>query len=232
MKTANIFKTIFLIILISPFTLNAYSQQSGSSVEYIAYGLRFGIGASKFKGLEDYRYLGRLPGTDIPAQDYSSTFRLAFDAGVSAQIMFYNKLLIQGDLYFSYAGAGLKGANAITYDDRRNTRISAYYTVLSIHVGRKMPVNDKFRFIVGAGPYGGLESTSWLYDEDAHTPEEDLSIGYGDFKKYDFGLSLMGGVEVGNVQFTIDYNHGLVNIVNDDYPLYNRVIKLSTIYFF
>jgi hypothetical protein len=62
--------------------------------------------------------------------------------------------------------------------------------------------------------------------------EEVLATDEADYKKLDWGASLLLGLEYQNYQFALTYYHGLYNIVYDGSPLYNRTLKLSVVYFF
>ena len=227
-------KTLFYIIFCIV-AINTFSQEI-----YTAFGLRGAIGISKFSGMKGYETAGIIPGSYFTTTGpYSSTIFPAWDLGLTVQHG-RNNFVIQGDLLISYLNTGLK--NAYIDKDEKLKRIRAYYTNLTINFGTKWLINDNARLIAGLGPYIGFDATGWLtgrsnnYGIDGggySLPDEGvLDTEEADYKTFDFGGSILLGMEYKNYQFALNYYHGLYNVVKDDSSLYNRALKLSVVYFF
>lgn len=83
---------------------------------------------------------------------------------------------------------------------------------------------------------GSIAGTDRSYGKDKK-PSSDIYDGElktddANYKYFDWGGSILLGIEHNNYQVALNYHHGLYNIVYDQYPLYNRTLKLSVTYFF
>ena len=112
-----------------------------------------------------------------------------------------------------------------------------------------IPVNFGYRINLGganlnllAGPYlaygvGGKISLSETKFGKTVTVEEDIKWGSDknedDFRPFDMGLNLGGGVEFNNFQVSLQYGFGLLNInPNSDITNKNGVLSLSAAFLF
>lgn len=218
----KILQTTFLLF----FTLVSFSLASQET--YTVFGVRGGLGMSDVKGMNEYAARGWIPGTIIITDNpYTATPWFTWDVGLTLQHM-RNGLMIQGDFSLSYSNVKLKKV-------KDPTRIRFSYDNLSVVAGTKIPINDRYRVVIGAGLYFGYDMTA-LWDgsrsDNPMTFDEVLDAKDALYKNVDFGGSVLAGVEVDNLQFALNYQHGFINIVKDEYPLYNRICKLSVVYFF
>jgi hypothetical protein len=230
-------KKIIPLITLCICTIGLYSQET-----YTAFGFRGAIGASTFKGMDKYESTNRIPGTNITTiGSYKSGIFPAWDLGLTVQHG-RNNFMIQGDLTTSYYNTNLN--NAYISETSKIKRIRLYYTNIALNFGAKHILNNDLRLVMGLGPYIGFDPFSWLSSRE-RTYSKKLngntsSIIYDDvldgedtdFKTFDFGGSILIGIEYRNLQFALNYYHGLYNIVDDEFPLYNRAVKASVVYFF
>lgn len=224
MKHIGIRRAFAYILLIT-----AITTTNAQNVDYIAVGFKGGLGISNLNGID--KYGDRIPGTSIIEPGYKSTVYPALDLGVAAQIMYTNNLLLQGEFAFSSTGAFINKSEYVE-------SIYGFFTTLYTYAGTKIPINDDFRFVFGAGPYIGYDITAWLStndygrnSSDKYPAEGILEMSAADYKDYDIGITGMAGIEYRNWQFVFNYNRGLTNIVNDVHRLQTRRYKLGIVYF-
>ena len=207
---------------------------------YTVFGIKLAVGGSKMYGINEYAKNNVIPGSSLTTlNSYSPSVYAAWDLGFVLQVM-RNKLMIQTELIYSYTNTKLN--NAYVNKTDRLKRIRVYNDNLVVNFGTKIRINDDFRFVAGLGPYIGFNIEHWfsapsnLYGihSGASSPpfEGVLDAEEADYKDFDFGGSLLAGIEYQNMQFAINYYHGLTSIVKDIHPLYNRSLKLSVTYFF
>lgn len=224
-----------LLLLLCLLSTNILGQET-----YTVVGFRASFGMSTLHGIETYARKSRVPGTGIYTDSpYNTALFPAWDFGFTIQYMRDN-LMIQGDFTFA-TYANVKLTNAKISGSSLN-RIRLHYNNLNIIGGTKIPVNENFRFIMGLGPYIGFDMTAWLSGREPTYGKGNNSTSFlskgildaeeADYKQSDFGGMVLAGVEFNNIQIALNYQHGLKNIVKDDYPLYNRIYRISTIYFF
>lgn len=103
----------------------------------------------------------------------------------------------------------------------------------------EIPLNLTYKYNAGglslfgqAGPYlgGGISAKAKSGNE-----EEEIEFGSGDeeLKQFDFGVNIGAGIQITNLQFSINYGQSLVNLENDSDALAKlNVISLSVAYFF
>jgi hypothetical protein len=207
---------------------------------YVAFGFKASFGFSKFSGMDRYEEASIIPGSSFMTESpYTSGIFPAWDLGIVVQGM-RDRLMIQGDLTVSYLNTKLN--NAYVGDMGQMKRIRIFYNNISVNLGTKIPVNDNYRFVLGGGPYIGFDMSTWFSSRSNHyginegsysLPEERvLDAEEADYKVFDFGGSVLAGIEYKNMQFALNYHHGLINVVKDEFPLRNRSCKLNFIYFF
>lgn len=206
---------------------------------YTTFGIKLAIGASKYSGMNKYERAKIIPGSSLTTtKAYSSSYYPAWDLGLILQVM-RNKLMIQAD--YSFACTNTKLNNAYINKTDRLKRIRNSTQNLVINLGTKIPISEDFRLIAGLGPYIGFDYTRWMTGSDSYKIEGGstslpidgiLDTEDADYHNFDFGGSVLIGVEHKNIQLSFNYMHGLTNIVKDEFPLYNRSYKLGLIYFF
>lgn len=229
-------KTKTLIhIFISAFLLFAIPVSSQNGFDNVKFGLRMAMGLSKMSGLDNYT--NRLPGTIIKIeQPYSVKPYFPWDFGASMQTTYNGKVLIQTDLTFGNQTTSLKGGEL--EEIRTFEGIGSYYTTLSLYAGSMVSLGEDTKLVFGLGPYVATNMSDWFskgdkkYGKNVRPSDmEDhssatLLIKDADFRSYDAGATAMLGIKFLNVQLSLNYYHGLVNIVKDDYKLHNRSLML------
>jgi hypothetical protein len=131
-----------------------------------------------------------------------------------------------------------KGGN-ISDDIGGEADIKTYYLQVPVNVVYHIPASIG-NIYFGAGPYVGLGLSGKAKgpDENGNSVSEDIKFGSeaGTFKKTDFGLNGIAGVEFkGGFILGINYDLGLSNISNDtadNESLKNRVFGISIGYKF
>ncbi len=229
--------TILLLILFCPLMLVAQNDK------YACFGLRLGLGASTLTGL-DRR-------TSLPVdklEDLSSGYRFSWDVGMSLQLGWGDGYVVQTDLLAGMQGAKVKG---VYQQGSEVDRISISNMQLAITCGKKIHLNDKVRFIITAGPYLGYDMTSegngysdgngisdGDYDMFAMTKSattKSVTINTDDqdiFRRTDFGMMVIAGIETGGVQIAFAPQFGLTNLSENNPKVSHRVYKLALTYYF
>lgn len=224
---------VFLFFFLLTFQISAQER-------YTVFGLKASFGFSKLSGMDRYEDESIIPGSTFMTESpYTSGIYPAWDLGIVVQHV-CDRLMIQGDFTISYLNTKLN--DAYVGDMGQMKRIRLFYNNMSINLGTKIPVNDNYRFVVGGGPYIGFDMSRWFQRyTNRYGKEEELYLlpeggvldaEDADYKSFDFGGSILAGIEYRNMQFALNYHHGLANVVKDKYPLYNRSCKLNFIYFF
>ena len=148
-----------------------------------------------------------------------------------------------------------KGAKISVYDQKSAT----YTNYESNPVYLELPVNaigkialgdifDKCNIIFGGGPFvsygvsgkqkvdGKFLGSSFSSEDNITFSNDDKPVNsrnfYGEFKKYDFGLNALAGIEYHWATFNISYSYGLVNVnpganLTATDRLKNRVLSAS-----
>lgn len=129
-----------------------------------------------------------------------------------------------------------KGSTITVGDKNTNLTWTEYksnpvYLELPVNAVAKIPIGDMFdrcNIILGGGPYvamgvsgknnisGQKIGVSFSEDQNIKFSNEDQPVNstnyYGEFKKYDFGLNALAGIEYHWATFNINYSYGLVNV--------------------
>ena len=223
MKNLN---KVFFAILLSVLTIGFVNAQD------IKFGLKGGFNASSLSGMESFIKTAGMIAEEIDADDidfstFSTSYKPGFHAGVVAQIGF-GSLFLQPELLFSRMGVTAKM-------EGESNNLHLNYLQLPVYVGYKKSVGVGLNVLVGAGPYIGYGISG---SEDVFDSNE------GMFKRFDAGLSFMGGIEFNDmIQITLGYDLGLVDKMDmpgwktvkdvlDLSSISNRNIKVSVAYFF
>ncbi len=228
-------KKLLLYIVLCTIAFNLYSQES-----YTSFGVRGAIGISQLRGMKPYESAGIIPGSYFTTTGaYQSGVLPTWDIGYSVQ-KGKNNFVLQVDYLVTYINTGLK--NAYIGESEKIKRITGFYTNLAFNFGVKWAIKDDYRLIFGLGPYVGMDimgliaGTDRSYGKDKKPSsgvyDEELKTDDANYKYFDWGGSILLGIEHNNYQFALNYHHGLYNIVYDQYPLYNRTLKLIVTYFF
>jgi len=191
----------------------SYDEYWDDSEPVFQIGIKGGANISNISGIAEVDYM-----IDGAVTLVEPIFR--FHVGAVAQFNLSNGLFIQPEILYSSQGCKIYGeATTLGY-----IQIPAY-------LGYKIPVNNNFDVMLGAGLY----------------------FAYGVYGKYDifevldradFGLSFLWGVQFNKMQLTAGYDLGLVDIMDIDGwdtirkydksipKIANRNLKISIAHFF
>lgn len=209
-------KTIKTLLLLLTITLSAQAQMK--------IGLKAGMNASSIIGMEELTL--RLSEYDARYQPATTSYRPAWHAGLILQtpLDVMERYFFQAELLCSVEGLRLKEGEQSGVTSLSYLKIPAYF-------GYNPEVGPGLKLLLGVGPY--------------------LAMGFMDgghefsstFKRYDIGASAMLGIQYGNYQLSVGYDHGLIDMtksddwikIKEDYNLKNisnRNFKVSIAYFF
>ncbi len=228
----NLSKVLFTALVL--FTFVAFTNAQG-----LKFGVKAGLNASNVSGFGDMmdktlsyadEFSEEFEGADI---SYSTSYKLGFHLGLVAQFEM-GSLFIQPELLYSSLGMGNEiKAKVAGVSASESENINLNYLQLPIYVGYKIPAGLGLNVILGAGPYLAY----------AISGSDDIFSDDGLLKRFDAGLSFMGGVEISKIQVTVGYDLGLVDMVGaegwsdakkalDLSSIRNSNIKVSAAYFF
>ena len=192
----------------------SYDEYWDDSEPKFQIGIKGGANISTISGIEEMFYM--------MDEEITVESIFGFHIGVVGQYNFSNGLFIQPEILYSYQG--FKG-------DGEAIRLG--YIKIPVHLGYKIPTNNNFGVILGAGLY---------YAHGIHGNGEDLTFEF--FDRVDFGMSFLGGVQFNKMQLTIGYDLGLNDIIgvtgwdtmrklDKSIPkVSNRNLKISIAHFF
>ncbi|WP_228713965.1 outer membrane beta-barrel protein [Arundinibacter roseus] len=119
------------------------------------------------------------------------------------------------------------------------------YTEIPVVLLYKANIGKSWRWYGGAGPYAGIgitantksDSDDWEDRKIQFTSENQDSYILKAFKRMDYGLNAVLGVEKDNIQVGVNYSYGLMRILpegnNPDIgKAYNRTLALTVGYWF
>lgn len=168
-------------------------------------------------------------------------FKPGFQAGVVGECAISEAFAIQpGILYamqgYKYEGSKYEGGGV-------NWKTEETFTLNYIQV----PINAQYKLYLGsiklllqAGPYIGyaIDGKNKVVDKingETHESSSKVKLGSGKdkLKPFDFGLGAGAGVQFGNFQAAFGYNHGLMNLSNqDEYTFKNNGFAVTLTYLF
>jgi hypothetical protein len=191
--------------------------------------------------------------TSAPGYGMSPFSISGFNAGIVSEIPLSKKIFLQpGLLYFSN-GTHIIGQGGISgYTGSSYTAIQLYYLRLPVNVVYKMKLNNRFNLLVGAGLYtakglsgtgkGNEEETSPFARPSAYSFNSKVDFSDDDspssanntkIKPFDFGFTVLAGIEWGNFQLTANYSHGFSQVYADGgYQYKNVAFGITLAYLF
>jgi hypothetical protein len=105
------------------------------------------------------------------------------------------------------------------------------YIEIPVNGVAKFAAGSLGKFFIGAGPYAAFGVAGKTKYEEGNDTEEMDSFSDEGFKKSDFGLNLLGGLELSNgVTINANYGLGLSNIAqssDDEGSIKNKVVSIS-----
>lgn len=148
-----------------------------------------------------------------------------------------------------------KGGKINVYDQKSKTftnyESNPIYLELPVNAIAKIALGDIFdkcNIILGGGPFvsygiagkqkvnGKVLGASFSSEDNITFSNDDQPVNsrnfYGEFKKYDFGLNALAGIEYHWATFNVSYSYGLVNVnpganLTSTDRLKNRVLSAS-----
>lgn len=153
----------------------------------ITFGVEAGLNMSNFSG------------------DLKGDLKPGFNIGVTLDYALSPNLYLMPGLKYSLEGA--------KEDD---AKMNFSYLKLPVHVGYKLPVGETTKVVFHAGPYisYAVDGSYKIggFSVDAFNSEIENELGYK-HNRFDFGLGLGVGVEVGKIYFDLGWDYGLTDII-------------------
>ena len=121
-------------------------------------------------------------------------------------------------------GLALSGKGYKSSSDGATEKVNLLYVEIPVNAVAKFPISKVGKFFIGAGPYAAFGVSGKATGNDA--PTEDLFSKNAVYKKGDFGLNFLGGLEFAQ-GFTVNANYGLglSNIIQDNAETAGASIK-------
>jgi hypothetical protein len=112
-----------------------------------------------------------------------------------------------------------------------NQVITLNYIQIPINTIYKFPTKSPFRFYLGGGPYFADAISGWS----STSGQSKTELSFDDYYRIDFGIAVMGGVEIKNkILIGFNYDMGItpVSQVQTRIDIVNRTLGLSVGYQF
>jgi len=200
---------LFLFLTIASF--NVYGQ------EYISLAMRAGIGVSSLKGFDRSEIFKKNGLNNI-----STGSRLTWDVGFALQAGMGGGFFFQTEANVGMLGASIEGMGT-TYGDVTSVDVSSFQSCN--YFGKKIVLGEDTRFFVGLGLYVDFMMDTLI---DSDNPE----FIDKNFKDWDFGATMMTGIDYGNLQFSINPQIGFIDLTRDRPSVFNRAFKIALTYHF
>ncbi len=150
-----------------------------------------------------------------------------FHAGLFADLPLSKFISFQGGLLYTGKGAKTefgKAGDAVYIKTTSNPK----YIEIPLYIVVKIPLGIT-KLFVGAGPYGAIaiggknnveiqtpgnitaySNKDIVFDGDSNTTPS--SYGFGNLKRFDYGMNILGGLEFSRFTLTANYGIGFTNI--------------------
>lgn len=186
-------------------------------------GIRLGLGMGKMNGVDK-------------VEGVTSDLGVAVDFGV---VFIYQKndFFLQSEVLASLLMSEVKKGS----ESHRLNPVSLY---LQVHAGLDKEINKDLNFVIGVGGFGGYINTTtrssdyydYDYDyyrdittrnsDDSFYPQEE------DFKKFNYGVSALVGLEYKSMQFSVIPSLGLADLSKDGLGFKTRGLVFSATFLF
>jgi hypothetical protein len=153
----------------------------------------------------------------------------SFHLGAYADLPLTASLWLQPGLLLSGKGAKTQLASPtdVTF---YNASSNPVYLELPVHIVLKMPLNESARFFIGAGPYvalgiagkrkavGKLATVEYdlneriVFSNDVPPATGRDAAGFGQMRRFDYGIGATAGIEGSRAVFSIGYGLGLAQL--------------------
>ena len=159
--------------------------------------------------------------------DFSPKSILGIHVGPVAEIELQESLYFNTGLLYSMKGYKIK---MDFMGESMESTAKLNYLEIPLNVAYKFSTGELSNFFVQAGPYLGY-AFSGKEKSDGETT--DIEFGDGGMKRFDFGLGVGLGLELGAIVPSISYQLGLANLSDDsEVTVKNKVVQFSVAYMF
>jgi hypothetical protein len=145
----------------------------------------------------------------------------SFHVGATAEISIIDKISFETGIFFSSKGFIIPNSKYTIQGEtvEGNGKLNLYYLDIPFTVKTSFYAGNT-KFFGAFGPYLGIGligkyNTETTYNGTTESENEDVKWGSTDsdnFKRLDFGLTVIAGVEIKNIAIGITYSLGLANI--------------------
>lgn len=152
-----------------------------------------------------------------------------FNAGVVGAIPLGSTFEIRTGL--DWQSKGLESSTTIVEGVKTTYKVNPMYLELPVNFAIMLPFNEKVKAYIGAGPYaavglaGKIKTTTetgsvtntisdniqWGNDDPLEGSDRNGTVGSGQFKRFDFGANIIGGLDFGRFGVHAQYGLGLTN---------------------
>ena len=205
--------SILLLLFLIPFESLAQSL-----------GIKAGVNISTFSMKDNDRNY-----------DDDFTTKAGFHVGMSAEMKLPLFLSFESGIYLSTKG--YKGTTSVDDNNKVEVKETLYYLDIPFYLKVSIGVSE-IKAYANAGPYIGIglsgnkKIDTTILGENT-TKTEDIKWGKDDdddLQRFDLGLNVGAGVEIGLVNIGVSYGFGLVNIssvTTNGLEIHNRVLGIS-----
>ena len=146
-----------------------------------------------------------------PVADFELQESLYFNTGILYSLKGYK-------VKMDFLGESIEGTAKINYLE------------IPLNFAYKFSISETSNFFVQAGPYLGY-ALSGKEKSDGETT--DIEFGDGGMKRFDFGIGIGAGLELGPITPSLSYQFGLANLSDDsEVTIKNKVLQFSVAYMF
>ena len=203
-------KKTFLMLLCSSAVLVATAQKSGVI-------LKGGLNSANVS-----------VSSDGDVEDAKSI--TSFHVGAVADISLAKIIYLQPGILFTGKGSKTQTGQQSDANYYRATS-NPYYVEVPVNLVFKLPLGERSKVFVGAGPYLGIgvagknkaegrylgmefdvENDIEFSDDDPTSLNFEEGAGFGILRRFDYGLNGIAGLEFQNVLFSVNYGHGLAKL--------------------
>ncbi|GAB3428179.1 porin family protein [Niabella aquatica] len=181
----------------------------------------------------------------------------SFNAGVVGAIPLGSTFEIRTGL--DLQSKGTESSTAITNGVKTTYKVNPMYLELPVNVAVMLPFNERVKAYIGAGPYAALgiagklktsvetngttttssRNIKWGNDNPLDSDDRRGTVGSGQFKRFDFGANIIGGIDFGKFGVHAQYGIGLTNTApggsnenNANKNNQHRVVGVSGVFYF
>ncbi len=195
----NSFSVKFLLIAL------CFSVTVVANAQKARFGIKGGFNLSTLSGYDDaIGFIKKMGESEDVKFDAVTNPIPRFHIGAISQIDLSSNFFLQPELLFSIQGCQLEYAISMMGSVHRSDDIAElYYLQLPVYCGYKFNLSQSVDLILGVGPYLAYGISD---NEDG--------FKNGNLKRFDFGLSAMGGIQLNKFQITAGYDLGLTDMID------------------